>query len=239
MQNREKIIGEKMLDFFEALVMEKIILKMNMMDKDFERLTMVLEVRTRKGIPYLRIDYPEGLRETLDTDTFGKIRFEFTGIDKLFYLFTTSGGEFSRDRIWLRGPEFIERIQRRKDFRLEAPMGTRIYIYGADARYEMNVINVSQKGALVALTKNVQEKERIQIGDHLRYLGLVFPSEEGILEITINEAIVKRIEKDALREHPRIGLQFTDLEKDTERTLKDLIYWFQRQLLRKRERVDS
>lgn len=231
---RERITGEKRFQVFEALRNDKTFLKMNLTGMDFERLTIVLEIDLGEEGPLFLIDAPAGLREALRDEAPGKIRFEFTGPDNLQYLFNTSGGQVLHDRIWIRLPESIERIQRRRHFRLEAPLGTRLYVSLDGRRQEMNVINVSQGGLLVAPLKGTSRSEIIRTGDYLRRIALVFPSEEDHPSLTIEEALVRRREQDTLTGEPRYGLQFTRLEKKTEKVLTDIIYRLQRQFLRKR-----
>jgi len=77
--------------------------------------------------------------------------FEFVGNDNLFYNFKTTGKEIIRDEICIRLPEVINRSQRRKNFRMTPPLGTKICINENGSRLEMSVLNVSRGGALVPM----------------------------------------------------------------------------------------
>ena len=64
-------------------------------------------------------------------------------------------------------------------------------------------------------------------------LSLV-PTEEEKVEINIKGAQVRRVQKDPMIERYRYGIEFTDLETDTRKELRGVIYRIQRKLLKKR-----
>lgn len=234
MKNPEIVKGDRRLGLFEQLQRDRTTIDMHLLGKDYERLTLITRTRMQNETPYFLVDYPEGFKEAVADVGVWKIRFECIGKDNIFYIFKTSGGEILKDEICIRFPEIIERIQRRTSFRLEPPLGTRIHVIINSTKHEMTVTNVSQGGALVSFKKGATKKPILQAGEHLRGLGLVFPSDEEVLKVNIKKASVKRLEKDPLTNRYRYGLQFIDIEKNDRDTLIDLIFRFQRELLRKR-----
>jgi hypothetical protein len=74
-----------------------------------------------------------------DTDRiYGKRRFalfDFVGKDKILYSFRTVVGRINGDDIWMEFPEFIERVQRRKFYRIAPPIGTKIYFEVDSGKY--------------------------------------------------------------------------------------------------------
>ena len=68
----------------------------------------------------------------------------------------------------------------------------------------------------------------------MKDLVILFPSEEGAFKVNVKEASVKSVENDILMNHYRYGLQFTYVEKTEKKALRNLIYRFQREFLRRR-----
>jgi hypothetical protein len=127
MQDTQRLSGKTMLSVFEQVQKEGTLITMHLIGTAYERLTIFTGMRTNNGIRHLVIDKPKGFTRAVKGVGVWRIRFEFTGRDKVNCMFTTSGGEFRDDEIWIRFPEFIERIQRRKHFRIEVPSGTMMH----------------------------------------------------------------------------------------------------------------
>ena len=234
-QDRLRIKGEKRILLLKQLQKDHTTLKLNLLGEEYERLTIIIGIQAKSKDPRFIIDYPAGFKEAVNDVGVWEMRFEFLGTEKLPYTFRTSGGEIFQDKIWINFPQIIERIQRREYYRLEAPMGTKIHIQQGLVKHFLSVLNVSEGGALISLKKRLQREKNLDIGEHLRRLGLEFPSKEDELRVPIREAFVIRSEKDPLIERLRYGLQFTQIERKNQNVLKDLIYRFQRELLRKRK----
>ena len=128
MENPEKIEDKDLLNLLKTLQKDKTLIKMNLPGRDFERITIITRVRHRRQNPLFLIDYTQGFREAVGDVKDVKMHFEFTREDKVNYSFSTYGWEIYRDEIGVRFPEFIEREQRRRDFRLAVPSDTKLYI---------------------------------------------------------------------------------------------------------------
>jgi hypothetical protein len=200
---------------------------------------LITNIRRQNGVPCFAIDYPRGFREVTAKVHSWRLRFECTGRDKLHYVFRTFGGEMVQGDIWLEFPEIIQRWQRRKNFRLELPSGTRIHFHLDEKDHEMHVHDISLGGALVSLEKASQKMLIEHIGKTLKHSTVVFSFRNEETSVSIQEILVKRWEKDSYTGRYRYGLQFTQLEKDQEETLKRLIYRFQRGFLRKRQCLED
>lgn len=164
------IQGKRRFYIFKQLQKDKTFIKMRLSGKDYERLTIVTGIQTRKNTPFFLIDYPRGFKEVVSRVDVWKMRFEFIGDDNLTYIFRTSGGEISDDKILIRFPEVIERIQRRKHFRLETPFETKLHFEKKSIEFEMNVINISLRGVLAY---SVEKKAILKIAEDLRDFNLV------------------------------------------------------------------
>ena len=239
MRDAQKISGNKAVTLIKQAQKARAIVTMYLLGNNYERLTIFTQVHTKNGITQLAIDKPWGFDKVSKSLEERKLRFEFTGQDKLHYLFRTWGGEIRGNEVFVPFPEFIERIQRRQQYRLEPPVGTRIHFVRNIDRHEMTVLNVSEGGVLVCHEKANRRKLTLKADDHLRELNIVFPSDEETLTINVKEAVVKRVKKDLQTNHYRYALQFVQFLKTEKKTLAALILRFEREFLRKRQFLDD
>ena len=234
--------GDAIKDIFEELIRDKTYIRLQLVDGDFQRLTVMTGIRKKLRNPVFLIDYPEGFKEAVAKSADWKVRIEFTGGDNLKYSFTASKGQISQDVIRLPFPKRIHRHQRRKHFRLEAPDGTTLaFNVKADVCKE-KVIDISLGGAMIALVYPGDKDPNglpFQIGDILQDVELGFPSKTGDHQINIRKAAVVRIEDGTAGSQKYCGLQFIDIDKDQVKKLTEFIYNYQRRFLRKRLRVDA
>ena len=235
----EHIEGQNLAKFFEQLQKDKTVIRVHVLGRNYERLTIITGTRERDGVRYFLIDYPAGFSETVKGAEVLKLHFDFSGADRLPYVFRTYGGEIAGNEVWVRFPTFIERRQRRRSFRLEAPLGTRILYQFKSARHEVSVINISQGGALVLLEKKTQKGLPLEPGQYLKNLTLLFPSKEGELTINIREAVVRRLGRQNSIDKYHCAFQFIDVEKNEATSLNALIYRYQREYLRKMQLISD
>jgi c-di-GMP-binding flagellar brake protein YcgR len=228
------IQGKNRFDIFEQLRKDKTLIQIRLFGTDYEQLTIVTDIRARKNMLFFLIDYPKGFKEAVSDVEVWEMSFEFIGSDNLQYVFKTSGGEISGNEIWIRFPESIEKTQRRKHFRIEVPLGTKLHFEKKSAGFEMNVIDISLKGALVS---SVQKNAILKSGENLIDVQLVFPSKKEDLIVHIKKVSVKRAGKNLQLERYTYGLYFAIIEKNEETALTKIIYELQRKLLQKRRRI--
>lgn len=235
----ERIYGKSLIRVFRELIENKTVLRVFLLGKDYERLTILTDLEEKDSEVYITVDYPVGFKRAIEGTKDWRLRFEFTGKDRLPYIFRTEGGEFVEGGIRLNLPSFIERRQRRKSFRLEAPLGTKLVFTKDFKKYETNVINISLGGAFVSLEKGDKKKPVVEVDEYLKGVKVIFPSKDEQLLVYIKEAMVKRVEKDIYQGLFNYALQFTDMEKKDSDFLQKLIYRFQREYLRKRQLIDT
>ena len=241
MAESEKIRGDGVTRIFEELVQRKTHLKLTLLDTDFQHLTIVTALANQKADSSFYVDPPEGFKEaTADIDTW-HIRFEFTGKDNIKYLFRTIGGEITGNQIKIQLPDIVERKQRRRLFRINAPAGTLLCVTINGTKYEFEVIDISLGGSLAAL---------VQTGSHvfpespfpdiaeLKDVELIFPAGIYRKPISIKTAKIKRTKKNPEAPRYEMALQFAEISNRYEKLLTDLIYRLQRQYLRKRLPLD-
>ena len=242
MEDHEKIEDKNLLNLLKALQKDKTLVKMNLPGRDFERITIITSVRHRRQNPFFFIDYTQGFREAVGDVKNVKMHFEFTREDKVNYSFSTYGWEIYRDEIGVRFPEFIERKQRRRDFRLTVPSDTKLYIQVDSTLLEMEVLNVSLGGTLAILVgrkAGSKEETVFNAGGYLSDIEIMFPLEAEDLRVHIEKAIVVRLEEEPSKDKNCCALQFISMEEKEEKALTEFIYKYQRRILQKKQQMNK
>jgi hypothetical protein len=239
MNDTEIIQGEDLLRLFRDLKKNKTVMRINILGRDYERLTMVIGVLSKAPPRYFRIDYPKGFERAVRDTPAWRMRFEFKGKDKIIYHFRTYGGYISGRDIFIPFPQHIDRVQRRRCFRLDAPLGAKVVVSRYGEQYEMTLVNLSEGGALVGQGKGSSRQPVFQEGESLRHLVILFQAEEGLFRIPIEKALVIRLDKNPLDFRHQYALQFTNLGNGQKNDLRELIYLFQRDFLQKRQKVEG
>ncbi|MBI9085864.1 MAG: PilZ domain-containing protein [Desulfobacterales bacterium] len=240
MEERGKITGDKRSELFETLKEENTLLTLHIAGKNYERLTMVNEVRSTPEGDLFVIDPPRGFDIVVKNLDPWKLNFRFNGPDKLEYIFSTAGGEISGGDIIIPFPEVIERIQRRRHFRMETPMGCRFLFAHKGIQREISLTNISEGGCLGVLTrlkKEMGEKPLLKMGDSVHQVDLILPSgDEGVADrkIQVKKATVRRIEQEAEKGLHKFAFEFIDLPRKDKTSLTQFIYHLQRLFLRRR-----
>lgn len=218
---------------------DRTILKMRLLGTDYERLTIITGVRVHGASPCFLIDYAEGFSEAVSTVEPWRFLFEFRGQDDVFYVFRTTGGQFSEaGDIQINFPGVIERIQRRKDFRVPATPSVKMSLGGKYASRMVTVIDISAGGALISSGDTKDGEAAFSTGQILKNIWLEFPNGELRLKAQIQEAVVKRSATEVGNPRSRYALQFTDVEGDAQIALNKIVYALQREHLRKRQDCD-
>ncbi|MGD9044045.1 MAG: PilZ domain-containing protein [Desulfobacterales bacterium] len=241
MVESEKIRGTGITRLFKELLQRRTLLRLRLANTDFKHLTLVTHLKRKESESYFIIDIPEGFKAAAADIDIWQIHFEFTGNDNINYVFTTTGGHIEGNQIYIKLPEEVERKQRRKLFRINAPIETKLCFSLDATRHELDVLDISLGGSLAALVQTdsrAQQKPAFTDSDTLKDIELVFPAEISRQPIKIKTAQIKRVKKNPETTHYEMGLEFNEISKDDERLLNDLIYRLQRQHLRKRLPLD-
>jgi c-di-GMP-binding flagellar brake protein YcgR len=241
MTESEKIRGDGITRIFEELLHRRTHLKLNLLDADFQHPTIVTALTSQKTGPSFVIDTPEGFREAAANIDPWHIHFEFTGKDNIKYSFETIGGKITDGQIKINLPEIVERKQRRKLFRINAPAGTILCFTINTTQYELEVIDISLGGSLAALVQagsHVYPKPPFAEIGEIKDVELVFPERICQKPIKIKTAEIKRKKKNQQAPRYEMALEFTEISNRDAGLLTDLIYRIQRQYLRKRLPLD-
>lgn len=233
----DKIVDNSVSDSLDGLKKNGTLLRMKLMGRDYEQLTVIHAIRSRNGVKYFLIENPAEFQDILLEYKELPFQFEFNGPDGLPYSFQTLGDWVEDAEIWLRFPAFIERRQQRRNFRIKAPEDTKIYFTGDGKPQRIDVINLSQAGTLGALAtkhKNNDADPVLNSGDIINNARLVFKTNSIIGQIEIKKALIVRTETDSLTGNLCFGIQFSEMAREDEKKLTEIIFELQRQFLRKR-----
>ena len=227
------ITGDKQVDILRELQKNRTIISINLLGKGYEGLTIVTGIHTMNNIPLILIARPGGSEDYIQKTSKERVFLEFVDRDKIQYNFKTRIEKVGEDDILIQFPKIINRVQRRKHFRVEPPIGTRMVITADDRRHEVNVINMSMGGALICKDSGGHIKEVFFMGQHLKDIVLKCDENEARARITIKKAEIIRIAK--IEETGRFcyALKFLEMDRDMTEQLHVFIYLSQRVILKR------
>ena len=239
MNDPGKIQDHKLDELFNQLISRKIIISLNVVKTGYEHLTFVVGTQNEPDGKYLLIDRPDGFSKAVKKGVPWNLRFNFNGPDRLEYLFATTGGDFSGGNLKIPFPPFVERLQRRRDFRVGTLCGTKMVFVSKDMKGVIGLINISLGGAYgVVMKHNLKSAEGplFEMNQQIHKLGIIFPACSGEDEqvIVVDKAEVRRIEHDKDRHIYKYAFEFMEMDKAQKRKLTQVIYNIQRYFLKNR-----
>ena len=238
MYSTEIISGEKLHRLLKQVEQEKTILRLYVMGKGFERLTIITGFEKKNGKNFFVVDSPEGLHNQIKKEEVYRLYVEFTDNKKIHYSFKTFLEEINGNNTLVHFPKAVNRLQRRENFRIIPPSGTRVNLIKEEKAFELEVINLSQNGVLIQQSTKNHTSKVFSKGINLKNIELFCPAENGNGYFVIQKAIIRRVEKDIEQGCFYYALQFQEIDKKVEEGLKTLIYDCQREELKKRNMED-
>jgi len=239
MMDSEKIYGQKILQVFENLEKDRTVLNLHVIGEEYERLTILTGRVLNKEKAYFLIDYPKGFKEAVGDGKNKRLFFQFIASDKIRYRFRTTFTKITRKDVWVKFPDYIERIQRRKFFRIAPPMGTTIFFYKGAERCEASVVNISEGGVLLSHNGPPHEGLDLFKDEPISDLHLRCIEKSLKFELDIDKAVIMRVEHIPEVNRMTYALQFVGMDKTTRNDLGDWIYRCQRDFLRRRNLLDG
>lgn len=234
MEDSEKIRGEKIFDMLEQLKKNHTILNMHVLGTDFDGLSIILGLSDGEN-PRFFIDYPVKAGSDTPISVGKRCYFEFSDEIKIKYSFESTINSVFGKRIKFNLPEFIERSQRRKAFRISPPSNSRLLYADRDNQFQFDIINVSEGGLLVCIGEKYHRADILFKGNTLGNLILSSEMDNMPIDIRIRSAEIIRLDK---RKEGRIfiyGFKFTEIDKTEKNKLTNFIYYCQRRELKKRK----
>ena len=238
----EEITGHGVKEVFESLQKHKTLVRLRLPGTGYQHLTVVTGIRRKLNKLYFLLDYTEGFKEAVSGKETPLAEFEFTGSeDKILRSFSVAGVSYYRDQLCFKFPKVIQRHQRRKYFRLEAPVGTTIEFKCEGRECSEKVVDISLGGVLIALVSFGDTGRKglpFDVGDELHDVTLCFPTDAGEERITVKRASVVRFDQGTPEADTCCGLHFIEIETSEVKALTDFVYHYQRKYLRTRIRPD-
>ncbi len=235
-----KVQGEKLTELFNELIEKKVIISMNVVGTGFDRLTCVTAILRDSAGSHLIVDPPNDFGEAVSTTEEWRLRFNYVGSDRLEYIFHTCGGSVDERGLKIPFPDHVERLQRRRNFRVNTLTGTRLHFKLKKIQGVVDLINISRGGAYGVLTRTNFKFMRgsvLKVDQQVYHIDMVFPGDEGSADerVHVARAEVKRVERDSERGFYRYAFEFKDVEKAELDRLTRIIYDLQRKYLRHRK----
>lgn len=239
MESTDIIKDRQLVKLFNYLHDRQVLVKMKVPENKFEFLTVISAIHDMGTGYFFRIDDSENqsiLKNGLsNTDT--EIHFEFNGDDKLPYVFRTKGVKAVNNDLWVKFPEQVSRLQKRKNFRIDVPTGSILFLSKDDIEYNLSIINLSASGvyALYEMKKKSDKLLDLSMGESIDDVELLLTlPEQNDTGAFVKTAIVRRIE--IKKEIKSIGyaFEFMKLNSRHQQNLIQFIYLVQRELLKKR-----
>ena len=236
MDDYGKICGNRVGEAFQYLKDKAVLIKIVVKAAGFENVTVLTDLEHQGRNPRFRIDPPEELREALNLTKQTTLYFEFNGEDQLLYNFELAIENWQGD-FWFPLPPEIKRIQRRRNFRLPAPMGTSLTLRQMVPPIKLLVLDFSL-GGLLCMVETVRldhdQRRRLLKGRTFNNLDLTFETEEGDIIIHILRARIVRTGRNSKTHHDQYAFEFILIDRSEEKKLTNLLYGMQRKLLRRR-----
>jgi c-di-GMP-binding flagellar brake protein YcgR len=237
-ENIEKIYGDRRIRLFRLLKKTRTVMNLIVPGKEFQRLTIVTGLALKGETPCLLIDPPRGIGRLTSASLNGRIIFQFIGVDRLPYVFRSTLYKMAKNALWIRLPAYVERIQRRKGFRITPPSETTLRFVKDGRPCQGEVKNISEGGALITPLAGRKWTDLLNENDTIRRLIIQCSENKHALNLELNQAMVTRVSKESMTGRYYYALQFLIAEKDKKEVLVDWLYQCQRDILQERFSVN-
>jgi c-di-GMP-binding flagellar brake protein YcgR len=236
MSDYGKIGKERAVDLLREAIESKSFIKISTIEDRLQSVTLINQVAGPLREARVVVDAPADLEGYLRDNPSSALRVEFNGRDRLLYAFEAQVAGIEASGIWLVLPETIDRIQRRRNFRIQAPMGTRLRVSVGESAIVLSVVDYSLGGLLAVAASGTRRKQAdpfLVKGRMVQDATLSFEGRHD-QDVRVRKAAVVRVERHPVTGLFQYGLQFLEMEALEEKRLTEIIYHMQRQYLRKR-----
>jgi PilZ domain len=239
MGEADKIQGKDVITLLEEVKQKQIMLSIELVDQGYEQTTMIIRIPEDPDASFFVIDPPQDFMNYVSKIKESEFQFRFRGLDNLDHIFTSLGGTFSDNEIRIKFPDYIDRFQRRRYFRLRVPTGTKFLFRFGQVRQEMSMINISMRGAfgVLELSKGEnQEKPIYKKKDLVEDIEIISPAGPKISEqkISVKKAVIRRAEHEPRKNIDLYAFEFMSIDRDQEKRLNKFIFDLQRLALQKK-----
>ena len=238
-RDTEILNGNKCQVLLQELIDNRTIVSLYALGTTFEHLTVIIGMEQTAAGGFLIVDTPAGFKAAVAGTEPWRLRFNCNGPDRLEYLFSTTGGTYCDQGLRIPIPDGVQRLQRRKDFRINCLPNTRLQFNVRKLVGIMLLHNISMGGVFGDLIKHNSENARVpllKVSQLLSKLMITFPgyAETHDQLVTIKRARVVRIQRNRETHIDQYALQFMEIDRFQEPILRSAIYRLQRYYLQNR-----
>ncbi len=230
------------IQLLEEVKDNRLPVQVTLVNGKYNGITHINGIRHKRNTTHFRTENMPSFAAAIKDSKNWQSQFEFYGKDSIQYIFRTAGLKIGRDGIWYRLPEIIERMQRRKFFRLELPLQMNLFLTLGSGKYRMTAIDISIGGIFVELMsaeEPVDTDPPWRVGEQLEDLLLETDSVPESNRIQVQEGCLRRVETDSSNKKYKYAFEFTKMAKSEETALVNLVYELQRKILKERIKINA
>ena len=228
---------EAITDAFTYLKSSGTLVQMVSERAGFERLIVVTDLRRTLTGRMVVLDAPQDLETIVLPEELPSFRFEYTGPDGLKYVFRSHRPELRADGLWIAMPDVIERIQRRSDFRVIAPMDSWLSFSVDDMPIRAKVLDISLGGVRchISIGRYGHTAGIIQKGMPVVGLDLHLPNDSGTTTVHVHTGRIEWLTRETDAGRVMAAMSFQKMDRIAGNRLTREIYRIQRRLLQLRQ----
>ena len=232
MENIDKLTGSEITDILMSLQQEHTFVRMYINGTEHEWIVVVEGFRTLFGVSNFFVSCSKDFLDIVVENRSMKICFEFLKND-IKYSFNGAINKINGNKVWFRAPEFIEKYQRRLDFRIDTPSGAILSFGGDFKKSELEVHNVSLGGFLACEAKPSKIGLCFELGKVINDINfLISAVDEEIENIKIKRIEIIRVKR--IKKKCYYGIKIVKISSKEEKKLVKIILGLQRYDLRKK-----
>jgi len=225
----EIIRGPKVKETLQNLVLSGQMCKMEISRTPYSWLTSLSDIQEDGEGILLRVDRVWDFGEILTASQRQEVLVEYLENDEVPCSFLARVSQVTSRGIWVEIPEKIQREQKRKFFRLRAPVGAEIFFPGSPGKEEKGTLKDYSLGGVAFLTS---KEVSLKPGDQLKNLTLCIPEGSRVLKVSVPLTVVIRAKPDFYQGQTFYALEFLEFPDANKKEFTRHIFDKQRNLLR-------
>ncbi len=235
----DRIKGTAVDQEIDHLIHEKKWFKLIISSINYERICIVEQKRSFDGKDHFKIDVADELINYLSSASEEEplFKFEFRGSDNVQYQFSSKNFRLMDGQLWINKPNSIERIQKRNNFRIMAPLKANLVLQREAVQLTLKLENISIGGAFASIRSNSPTYTNTpapKLGQQYQEILLNFPADILEKPICILLSQIIRIEKGYQKKRDGYAFHFIEISNDQKNHLTRVVYQLQRRFLKER-----
>jgi c-di-GMP-binding flagellar brake protein YcgR len=227
----EIIRGPEVKETLQNLIRSGQRCKMEISRTPYSWLTSLSKIKEDGEGILLLLDHVQDFEEVLSTSHRQEVLIEYLENDEVPCSFLSRVSQVDTRGIWVEIPEKIQRQQKRKFFRLRAPVGTEIFFPGDPGKEEKGTVKDYSLGGVAFLINKEVSLKSLKPGDQLKNLRLCIPEGREVLKVSVSLAVVIRAEPDFFQGQTFYALEFLEFPEANKKEFNRHIFEKQRNLL--------